>query len=310
MTTFVGSGYTVPVSSSGLSATNVTDMMNAIFAAWTGAGLVQTSDTGQFNPAAYPAWPGSTSTYMAGYWIFRFNDAAQSTDPIFMKVEVGRSGTPASGVNFRITVGQGSNGSGTITGTTGQVQCDGGGNGTNPQQTVNEYACHTAGYFLGVSRYGWTSGAVAGQVFVCARTRNPSTYALDGQGVNLYYNSTLANPWYYRGLRIVTLKWGVGVMNVGQNSFCVIPGLPANTALLNGDKQLYPHFYNWPDIRQQWPIFTARQSEISANVTTLTATPLSSGGARTFICFGTSALGCITASCQDDAAFTPCFLWE
>lgn len=82
-------------------------------AALTAAGFVRTSDTGQIDPTTVvkPASPSG----IAGYEIWRFNDTAQATKPIFFKLEY----AVASSVNrysFWITVGTGSNGSGTITG--------------------------------------------------------------------------------------------------------------------------------------------------------------------------------------------------
>lgn len=93
---------------------------NAGFRAWAAmvhkalveVGMVQTSDTGQINLETAET-PAVNSTY-AGYEIFRFDDALQATQPIFIKVEYGRGaaeGRPA----LRITYGRGSNGSGTLT---------------------------------------------------------------------------------------------------------------------------------------------------------------------------------------------------
>lgn len=80
------------------------------------AGFVQTSDTGQINPLTVPITPTAVST---GYAMFRFDDALQATHPIYVKVEFQTSTHNISGVEacaMFITVGRGSNGSGTITG--------------------------------------------------------------------------------------------------------------------------------------------------------------------------------------------------
>lgn len=74
--------------------------------------IVQTSDTGQINTST--ASRPSTNSY-AGYQIYRFDDAAQSTNPVFIKIEYG-TGTVASHPAIRIQVGSGSNGSGTLIG--------------------------------------------------------------------------------------------------------------------------------------------------------------------------------------------------
>jgi hypothetical protein len=86
----------------------VTEVVTALF---TTLGVTQTADTGQINPATatIPAATGS-----AGYVIGRFNDALQSTAPIFFKLEFG-AGPNTNDPAMYLTVGTGSNGSGTIT---------------------------------------------------------------------------------------------------------------------------------------------------------------------------------------------------
>ena len=75
-------------------------------------GMVQTSDTGQINwSTATRAASGGT----AGYEIWRMDDAMQSVFPVFIKFEYG-SMSSNSIPGMRITVGSGSNGSGSITG--------------------------------------------------------------------------------------------------------------------------------------------------------------------------------------------------
>jgi len=81
------------------------------------AGFVQTSDTGQIDWTTVLA--PTVATTAQGYEIWSLNDAAQSTCPIFFKIEYGSgSTTPSARPNIWITVGTGSNGSGTINGVT------------------------------------------------------------------------------------------------------------------------------------------------------------------------------------------------
>lgn len=79
----------------------------------TTGGWVVTSDTGQTAPASL-ATPGGANT-KAGYRIYRMADTLQSTNPVFLRIDYGSSAsanTPA----MWLTIGTGSNGSGTITG--------------------------------------------------------------------------------------------------------------------------------------------------------------------------------------------------
>lgn len=109
------------------TATNLDHTSDAGFRAWvaeivtalfTTLSLTQTADTGQINPATVnrPA-PGASPGTSGGYVIGRFNDTLQSTSPIFFKIEFGTCSNGATVPQMWITVGTGSNGSGTITGT-------------------------------------------------------------------------------------------------------------------------------------------------------------------------------------------------
>jgi hypothetical protein len=77
--------------------------------------LTQTSDTGQVNWTTITR-PGA-GTYN-GYEMYRLNDSAQSTAPLYIKVEYGTSsgGTGRSACKF--SLGEGANGTGTLTGAT------------------------------------------------------------------------------------------------------------------------------------------------------------------------------------------------
>lgn len=83
--------------------------VNAALAA---AGLTQTSDTGQINWATVTRASANTD---AGYEIWRWNDTQHATRPIFLKMRYG-----SASVNDRprmwIDIGEGSNGSGSLTG--------------------------------------------------------------------------------------------------------------------------------------------------------------------------------------------------
>lgn len=88
------------------------DWGGSFSAALASVGLVQTADTGQINWSTVTRAAASTA---AGYEIWRFNDSAQSAFPIFIKIEYGSRSSNLVPCVW-ITVGTGSNGSGTITG--------------------------------------------------------------------------------------------------------------------------------------------------------------------------------------------------
>lgn len=81
-------------------------------------GLVKTSDTGQINWASVTR-PGSAG--YAGYEVWRFNDTSQSTQPIFLKIQYGTASSTSNG-QMSLQAGQGSDGSGGLTGSLSPVR--------------------------------------------------------------------------------------------------------------------------------------------------------------------------------------------
>lgn len=85
-----------------------------VIAHFIAAGLVQTNDTGQINPVS-AVRPVAINT-VAGYAIFRFNDALQATHPIHLKVEF-KSGSTVSSTGFQVSIALGgTNGAGGLLG--------------------------------------------------------------------------------------------------------------------------------------------------------------------------------------------------
>lgn len=132
--------------------------------------------------------PNTTSIFDMGYTLWRFNDTLQATQPIFFKLEFGSNSSGANYPSMFITVGTGSNGSGTIT-WTGFGTTDGGvasytkvtcGSYNSPGQTTTNYTsryCYSATQgFLGVvMKIGMGNSGVAGTAnmgFMIARSVN------------------------------------------------------------------------------------------------------------------------------------------
>lgn len=101
----------------GQSAASAADFrINCQFAHDTFAlGLTQTADTGQINLSTVTAPTGGNQSQ--GYEIWRFNDTLQATKPVYLKVEYGSGSGSQHQFALWFTIGTGSNGSGTITGT-------------------------------------------------------------------------------------------------------------------------------------------------------------------------------------------------
>lgn len=100
-----------PISAT-MTDTEFRDIITGISDIMTAGGLTLESDTGQINiPAA--VFPGVGNT-AAGFQIRKFSDTLQGTTPVFFKIEFGR-GSTSNSFAIWITLGKGSNGSGTIT---------------------------------------------------------------------------------------------------------------------------------------------------------------------------------------------------
>ena len=82
----------------------------------TAGGWIQTADTGQTASGSFIA--GTTLLTSNGYQVWRMNDALQGSFPVFVKLEWG-TGVATNSFGMWITIGTGSNGSGTITGILG-----------------------------------------------------------------------------------------------------------------------------------------------------------------------------------------------
>lgn len=98
-------------STDALYRTEITNIHNALSA----VGLVQTSDTGQCNPATLTR--SSSTNTVVGYEIWRFNDSLQSSYPCFIKLEYGSGLVASTSISVWVTVGSATDGAGNITGT-------------------------------------------------------------------------------------------------------------------------------------------------------------------------------------------------
>src|SRR6266478_3257157 len=103
--------------------------------------IASVADTGTIWMAGMPGTVASLTTGLMGYQIWRMADALQSTSPVFMKIEFGRS-TSSNCPRVAITLGTGSNGSGQVNGVTTTRQFLSG--GTVPQG-VTTFLCYFSG---------------------------------------------------------------------------------------------------------------------------------------------------------------------
>ena len=285
MTTFISTTYSYPGSSTLIGDAEFQDYCQHTVAMLTAVGLVQTADTGQMDETTVTE-PAAND--WSRYQIWRFNDSRQGVDPVFLRIEFGKYAGQDNYVFWRVSIGQGTDGAGTLTGQTwGPYQCgyvDG--NGT-VSSTVQDYACAIEGYLFLAQAVGWIYGrGDKNSLISIARTKDLSGN-FDGKGLQIVRQYGGANAILYAH----SIRWdGAGFNGDRGNNefFCIVPGTPADTTV-NGDKRLFPHFHNMPNIVQAWATFTIRNNEISGSPITFNATPFPNGGQHAYLHLGDTA---------------------
>lgn len=153
--------------------TNFKAWAQAISNALSAFGWLQTADTGQVNWGTIGSVPSSTYVYE----IWKTND---SLTQLFLKMEYGFSSTQ---VAIKVTVGTGSNGSGTITGTIAPtaVVITNGGNVLPNQGAATTFSCYLSGDAGEFRFLMWTNNAVNTlPTFFCIERSKDATGAKTG----------------------------------------------------------------------------------------------------------------------------------
>ena len=250
------------MSTTSVSAT-IAQTSDATFRAWvsevltalvTTLGMTQTADTGQINTSTVTA-PGAANTSQ-GYAILRFNDTLQSTSPVFIKLEFG-SGNAAANPQMWITVGQGSNGSGTLTGTltTRVVTMSGSAVASTSTSYTSRYVYNSTYGFVGVQFKLGGSGAGVGSPnqsvggFYLMRS-NDATGAATGDAVMLIANSgnTTGSGTNSGGVAQMYSYLSSAVFGPSGSEYAKWPW-QVTTTTYSGDQEVVPVFMYTPKIQ-------------------------------------------------------------
>lgn len=258
---------------------------NAGFQAWSqplhlaivAAGLVNTADTGQadLTTAARP----STNTYVDK--VYRFDDTMQGTAPVFLKVGFG-TGTSATVPALRVTIGEATDGAGTLSGSTLVSNLGFSQTGAAPASTVTNYTtrvCVVDGYIGIAFGLGSTSAGTSHAVLIIGRSVD-SSGASSADGTFVLARGAADNS--SNALR--SLQYGSGTaFTMTAGSSCLIAG-GMTTTLVGGAAQVFKHYINLPRVRPIPWLMTVRSSEFGSN-TQFDATPV---GAlqRTYVSLG------------------------
>jgi hypothetical protein len=249
------------------------NLHNAIIA----AGLVDPGDTGQLDLSTATR-PG-TNTW-DGYRIYRFNDTNQGAYPVFIRLEFG-TGSNAGAPTIRFTIGQGSDGAGTITGANvvSDIVC------SMTSVTGSSTARRTRvmckdGVFWFAHGLGFSTGVHA---FLSISRAASSDGSPNADGVVVYYRGTPNAS--VLGLTGFMVRAAAGVLNLAQGSWCMAWGGVTST-VTGGATQTFLHAHPWPRIRLAPSVLTVIRTEYDDDVEfdaiTLGASP------RRFISLGSS----------------------
>lgn len=200
-------------------------------------GLTQTADTGQINwtTVAYTA----TTATAQGYEIWRFADST-----LFIKFEYGTSGTSTS-PGIWVTVGTGSNGSGTITGA--------GVTSTRSLMVVNtaaasnttaytSYFSRTAGHVSILWKAAGSSGTFCMGLLIIGKSVD-GTGATTTTGYAVIRQASAAAP----AMQCVRLI-ATAAVQVESVNFALIVGAPTTSVDAAGNYQAYATYMNVPDV--------------------------------------------------------------
>ncbi|HEY9464658.1 MAG TPA: hypothetical protein VIR54_16305 [Vicinamibacterales bacterium] len=229
------------------SSTRIRHDSDATFREWglefstklAACGLVQTSDTGQINWVTVTR-PGVSTN--AGFEIWRFNDTQQGTSPIFLRFDYGTGGG-ATIPRIQMTVGSGTNGSGTITATGSFTITSINNASIETSDTLrNSYWCHVDGAFTWCHKVGSTAVTIG----MVGRTVD-SAMAADSAGAMVVFlatNVVTGACMNFVGTDTITTKR----LSAAANQLCHWPQSPA-ASLVGSDQQAATVYGTFPRMR-------------------------------------------------------------
>lgn len=261
-------------------------------------GLVRTADTGQINPAT--ATIPATNATMAGYSMWRFDDALQATAPVFIKVEYGRNNSAANLLGV-VTVGTATDGAGNITGLTSGAGSIG---SVAPAAGVfSSYAVHREGLAALAFKVGGIGASSIPFSFLVQRTvDNTGTPTASGVLV-IRPGGAIANPASVCRLRFTPTSESTGFQASNVHIIGFVPG-GITDGRVGLSPQVFPH---WIALPKQAPLVGsagAVRGEI-AQGQEFTMT-LVGGAARNYINVGTAFSSTLAGVPNTDTIL----LWE
>ena len=189
------------------------------------AGLVQTADTGQINWTTVTR-PGTNTD--AGYEVWKLNDSLFGTAPIYIRFDYGTAGS-ATQPSIKATVGTGTNGAGTLTGTAlTTAKRTNGNNAAAVDTAYQSYCCCTEGFF----GLAWkTTNQLTATFFVCRTVDNTGAYTATGAMV-YWGNGLNSSVTATQALRFAATAAAYTAQTALPNTaLCINPQTPTATTV-------------------------------------------------------------------------------
>lgn len=280
---------TTPLSNASTATFRVWGLENNV--ALTAVGLTQTADTGQINWTTV-ALPGTTNT-QAGFEIWRFNDTLQGTAPLFIKLDYGTGSSTAVPL-IGITIGQGSNGSGTLTGTLSTRVAVA---NVSPSSTITNATSFwvynaTAGFLGQAWKFGINSGGASSIIPVGGFTLERScdtTGASTGDAVMVNSNTVSTTGGQTNGgvaqiYSYLTSSFPLGAANTANGSWSAFWPFNVVTTTVSGNQQVMPRFLFTPNFQLSNCTGVGLSGDIPFGTTFSAA--LIGATSRTYLCVG------------------------
>lgn len=204
--------------------------------------LIRCTDGGQVDWTTV-GWPAINTTH---FEIFRFNDVLQSTAPVFIKVEYGTGASAAYPMLF-ITVGQGTDGIGNLTGVkSARLQCFQYDDApTTYLSNYMTYLCTLPGY-LGCSyKHNASSAASYAYGFFMVGRSVATTGIMTGEGVTVCGQGSAGATGY----TMSSVSYLYGTTSANTTTYTFMPHTLLATYFGGINVQVFKHYTVLPQVR-------------------------------------------------------------
>jgi hypothetical protein len=263
-------------------------------ASFANVGLVKTADTGQIDwvTVTRPV-VGNTA---AGYEIWRFTDSS-----VYLKIEYGTGGGLAS-PGMWLTVGTGSSGSGTLTGTVSDRRIIHTSSSTLVSAGTNRqsFLVYKDGFF-GFFGYRFADGANNARFFAAVAKTTDSSGAADSRGATVYFNNSTGG---LDGPVVQALNFQTATaLTINTDSSFVIVPMGITSSIIGVDTQCFLHWTALPLVLPNPYMATVITAEAPAGSTF--STTLVGTASRTYV-----ALDSIPTGARANLLYRLAMLWE